>query len=223
MDLILATDLKGGLIVHGKSGNRESYYPIKTPLSDSPNPSDFVRNISPKFLYIADLNRITGDGSHDSIIKDLTRYTHEIWLDRGSKDYTDILSIPKVFPIYGTETANENYASYNGGYLSIDIKDNHVIPSQKDPVDFLKMVSEFSFSGCILLNITGVGTCCGLNPDYLQMCRDAYSKKLIYGGGVSSTEDLDLLRDAGFDGAIVATAVHNGTIPLQAIKDGIWR
>ncbi|HQJ87563.1 MAG TPA: HisA/HisF-related TIM barrel protein, partial [Methanoregulaceae archaeon] len=45
---------------------------------------------------------------------------------------------------------------------------------------------------------------------------------LFYGGGVRSTADLDLLRDAGFDGAIVATAVHRGCIPLDAIRSGRW-
>jgi phosphoribosylformimino-5-aminoimidazole carboxamide ribotide isomerase len=33
-------------------------------------------------------------------------------------------------------------------------------------------------------------------------------------------EDLEYLRDAGFDGAIVATAVHRGIIPLAWVRRG---
>ncbi|MDD1666553.1 MAG: nickel transporter, partial [Methanomicrobiales archaeon] len=32
--------------------------------------------------------------------------------------------------------------------------------------------------------------------------------------------DLEELRDAGFDGAIVATGVHRGAIPLEWVRRG---
>ena len=45
-------------------------------------------------------------------------------------------------------------------------------------------------------------------------------KPLFYGGGVRSEEDLRVLADAGFDGAIISTAVHKGAIPASLIQEG---
>ena len=53
--------------------------------------------------------------------------------------------------------------------------------------------------------------------------RAAYHRKLFYGGGVATVADLHMLRDAGFDGAIIATALHHGTIPLDWIQRGYLR
>ncbi len=52
------------------------------------------------------------------------------------------------------------------------------------------------------------------------MWRSAYDGKLLYGGGVASVADLELIRDAGYDGAIVATALHKGAIPVEWIRRG---
>ena len=52
--------------------------------------------------------------------------------------------------------------------------------------------------------------------------RNAYGKKLFYGGGVRNGHDLDRLARAGFDGAIVATGVHKGSIPLESLREGYW-
>jgi len=45
-------------------------------------------------------------------------------------------------------------------------------------------------------------------------------RRLLYGGGVAGVDDIHLLSDIGFDGAIIATAVHRGTVPLDWIRRG---
>jgi phosphoribosylformimino-5-aminoimidazole carboxamide ribotide isomerase len=50
--------------------------------------------------------------------------------------------------------------------------------------------------------------------------REAFSGKLLWGGGVASVDDLELLENSGFDGAIIATALHNNTIPVEMIRRG---
>ena len=54
----------------------------------------------------------------------------------------------------------------------------------------------------------------------LDKMRTAYHRKLYWGGGVASVADLYMLRKAGFDGAIIATALHHGRIPLEWIRKG---
>ena len=69
MELVLAMDLRGNMVVHGKSGLRETYKPLDWGLSPTAEPVDFVRAIAPKYIYIADLDRIEGTGSHDALIR----------------------------------------------------------------------------------------------------------------------------------------------------------
>ncbi|MDR0981315.1 MAG: nickel transporter, partial [Methanocalculaceae archaeon] len=93
-------------------------------------------------------------------------------------------------------------------------------PSAASPADVLRAADETDFDGCILLNISSVGTSSGIDPAYAELLRSSSAKQLYYGGGVRSAEDLQTLADAGFDGAIVATAVHRGTIPLEIVREG---
>ncbi len=222
MDVILAADLKNGSIVHGKSGMRETYFPIRTPLTPASDPVSFVRDISPKYLYLADLDRISGNGDHDTVIPELVPLTREIYLDRGSSGPGDILPGQGITPVYGTETAGPDFTRYQGGYLSVDIRDGCVIPTGEDPVHFLSRADRFSFDGCIILNITGVGTKEGLDQDLLAACREAYHGRLLWGGGVGTSSDLDLLAETHFDGTIIATAVHSGMIPVDVLRRGSW-
>ena len=71
-----------------------------------------------------------------------------------------------------------------------------------------------------MLDIEGVGTGRGLDPVFLDRCRAAYPNRLLWGGGVATMEDLYLLKEHDYDGAIIATALHNGAIPLDLIRRG---
>jgi len=220
MDLILAADLKSGNIVHGMSGRRDEYRPVQTPLASTAEPIRFLQEIRPRYLYIADLDRITGVGSHDSLIPALAREVETLYLDRGCRSPYDMLDCPDVINIIGTETAGSDLSLFAGGFLSVDMKDRHVVPNGTDPVQTLSNAGVCAFDGCILLDIGGVGTRRGLDPEFLERCRTAYPGLLFWGGGVAGMQDLTLLDTCGFDGAIIATALHSGAIPLELIRDG---
>ena len=73
MELVLAMDLKEGRVVHGKSGNRAGYRPLDWGCSPTAEPIGFVKAIAPKYIYIADLDRIGGTGSHDPVVRECAR------------------------------------------------------------------------------------------------------------------------------------------------------
>jgi len=220
MELVLAMDLKEGLVVHGEKGNRSDYRPLTWGASPVADPPGFLRHIRPASLYIADLDRISGTGSHDDVITECNRLVRHCYADRGCRGPEDMIDLPHFENVIGTETCGTDFQSYHGGYLSIDMKNGVVIPSGADPVEFLSSVSSSGFMGCILLDISAVGTSGGLDQYYLPRFREAYDGKLLWGGGVASESDLFLLHDEGFDGAIVATALHRGKIPLELIREG---
>ncbi|HUH79651.1 MAG TPA: HisA/HisF-related TIM barrel protein [Methanoregula sp.] len=220
MELVLAMDLRHNLVVHGKKGERTSYKPLDRGLSPTADPPGFIAAIRPKFIYIADLDRIEGTGSHDDIVVRCARAVERCYVDRGCRSPSDMLEGEHITNIVGTETGGADLGSYRGGLLSVDMKDGKVIPSGGDPAGVLAAASSWDFEGCILLNISSVGTGSGVDAGWLRKMRSAYDKKLFYGGGVATVSDLETLSACGFDGAIIATALHKGAVPLGWVRRG---
>jgi phosphoribosylformimino-5-aminoimidazole carboxamide ribotide isomerase len=222
MKLLLAMDLRNNLVVHGKSGSRATYKALDWGLSPTAEPLGYVDAIRPKYLYIADLDRIEGTGSHDTITRACAARVDRCYVDRGCRSPTDLLNGDTIINITGTETGGADLSHYHGGFLSIDVKNGRVIPDGSDPVAVLTSASGWHFDGCIVLNIGAVGTETGIDPMLLETWRSAYDKELFYGGGVASVADLEAIHTAGFDGAIIATALHKGAIPAEWIRSGLF-
>jgi|WetSurMetagenome_2_1015567.scaffolds.fasta_scaffold136735_3 phosphoribosylformimino-5-aminoimidazole carboxamide ribotide isomerase len=220
MQLILAIDFKDGMVVHGSRGDRAGYRPLTWGAAPSAVPGEFVRSIRPRFIYIADLDRIEQSGDNTVAVSACAPLVSVCYVDRGCRSPGDLLAMDRVVNIIGTETAGDDLGRYTRGYLSIDLRNGQVIPSGAEPVAFLKKARHMAFEGCIILNISSVGTECGLAEQPLEKMRDAYDRPLLYGGGVATMHDLKRLQEAGFDGAVVATGLHRGTIPLDLIRRG---
>ena len=70
----------------------------------------------------------------------------------------------------------------------------------------------------IVLDLARVGTGTGLDLALIGRVRDAVpGVTLLAGGGVRGPEDLARLADAGCDGALVATALHDGRLGPEDI------
>ncbi len=220
MDVILAMDLMDGFVVHGKSGNREQYRPLTWGLSPSAEPMSYLTVMKPKYAYVADLDRIGLCGDHTETILKLASIPEKLWVDRGCSIPEEYL--PGVANVVGTETADAPFEEFTGGYLSVDVKDGKVIPSGRDPVEVILEAEKYAFDGIILLNISSVGTESGIDPGFAKQIWAATKKPLIYGGGVTSLDDLRILSDAGYDSVIISTAVHKGKIPVEIILEGTF-
>ncbi len=220
MELVLAMDLRRNLVVHGKSGLRATYKPLDWGTSPTAEPLGYVRALAPKYLYIADLDRIEGTGSHDAIIKKCADEVDCCYVDRGCTSPEDVLEVRNIVNIVGTETGGSDLSRYSHGFLSLDVKEGKVIPFSADPVQLLSAAGQWKFSGIIILNIGAVGTEGGIELPLLNRWRAAYEGRLFYGGGVATIQDLETISRAGFDGAIISTALHRGAVPLEWIRRG---
>jgi len=63
-----------------------------------------------------------------------------------------------------------------------------------------------------------VGTSLGLDRAFLEKAIAISEHPLILGGGVKDEEDLRAFQEMGFSGTLVATAVHNGSVPVKWIQ-----
>lgn len=218
--MVLAIDLMNGQIVHGMKGNRSTYRPFVHSHYSFNSPIEFLTLVAPRFLYIADLDRIQGQGSNDPLIWECVDLVERCYIDRGCRSTDDYLEGKNIVNIVGTETGGSDLSKYKGGLLSIDIKEEKVIPTGIDPSDLLFHANSLNFDGCIILNLGAIGTVEGIPEMKLKAWRSSYKGFLMYGGGIGHKEDLYVLNTLNYDGAILATAIHQGIISLEWIREG---
>jgi len=229
MRCILACDLKGGIVVKGVRGDRAHYGPIAAAsrLVATSDPVEVIAKIKPKETYIADLDRITGAGDHLAVIKTLSGMTRTM-ADIGVSSVNDFSLASEVSAtvVIGTETASLGVIEHCQGpqaVVSLDMKNGTMMGSdtafRMDPTHVLKLLNGFELAAVILLDVGRVGSGAGVDVPFVTSAVSTSEHDIIVGGGVRSVEDLELLEKCGASGAIVASAVHDGHIPADMLRD----
>ncbi len=229
MRCIFVIDIFNGTVVHAVRGERERYEPIDrySNVVSTSDPEDVVRAVRPKEVYIADLNQITGKGENLGAIVAISCLARTM-ADIGVSNLSDMDHLPeRVSPVLGTETASlklmEEAALQREIVVSMDMKNRTVLSRDSElaahsPLEVLRRLNGFPLAGVILLELDRVGTSLGLDREFLEKASSVSDHPLILGGGVKGLEDLMALEKMGFCGALVATAVHNGRIPLEMLR-----
>ena len=225
MKIIPVIDLKDGVVVHAQQGNRKYYQPINTSLCQS---SDVFQVIE-AFLgiyafdtfYIADLNAITDQSDNNRlIIEVLIRFSHiTFWIDQGYQQYAQRpQQIGNMRPVLGSESyLNDNISEIKA------YKNNFILSLDYSNSGALGAPSLFSDPGfwpenIIIMTLERVGSNQG--PDLsklIEYCRQYPDKNFIAAGGIRNKQDCVLLSEAGIHQALVASALHSGTIKTEDI------
>ena len=222
MKIILAVDILAGQVVHGYKGERYHYQPLNWGKAQSVIPHEYLIEMGAKHAYFADLNRISRKGDNNAAILACEGISETAFLNRGARTPEDAFPALWIKNVVSTETCTGDPSSYatSFDYFSVVVKEGQALPDNSDPIARLREAEQWDFEGCVLLNLSGVGTKTGFGGLDLSALRDACRGPLLYGGGVATMDDLRMLADIGFDGAIIATAVHTGEIPLHVLQDG---
>ncbi len=228
MRCILACDLMGGIVVRGVRGERDRYRPISeySKIVATPAPEEVIRAIRPRETYIADLDRIMGRGDSLPIIAGLSKLTRTI-VDAGVSDRQGFETVKRVSGsvIMGTETASLALIEACQGAnvaVSVDMKGGRMMAKDPmldvTPLQAIAMLDGLELDAIILLDIARVGSGEGVDFALLEAAATESRHQVIVGGGVRDMEDLDRISAAGGAGAIIASAVHSGRIPLDILR-----
>ncbi len=228
MRCIFVLDIFNGAVVHAVRGERSLYEPIDrySRIVSSSDPLGVLEEIRPKEVYVADLNLLTGSGDNLAAIANISRIAKTM-ADIGITLADDMDYLPKgITPVLGTETSSMNLIDeavlQRDIVVSMDMNRRKVITRDPElmlaPLEVIRRLNGIPIDGVILLELDRVGTSLGLDTDFLEKAVSVSDHPLILGGGVNGVEDLQTLEDLGFRGALVATAIHNGKIPLEAIR-----
>lgn len=228
---ILVLDIFDGVVVHALRGKREEYLPVAdfSSVCETSDAAGIVRTLRPTEVYAADLNRIRGIGDNFQVIKNVSGYCRTI-LSCGVRSAEDAalgLTIADTVTI-GTENADfgvigEACETCDASrlHVNIDLMDGRILTNtgiSLTPIEAVERLNEYPINHLIIIDLTKVGTESGIDLDLLSDAVARSDHPIIFGGGVRDMNDLDLLRDIGVAGALVATGVHNRAMPVDILQ-----
>jgi len=222
MEVIPVLDLKDGVVVHARMGQRSQYRPIDTPLSSSSDPVDVARGLLSIFpfatFYVADLDAIEGLGNNDAVLAQLRREYPGValWVDNGVADVAHArrwLDAGMGQLVLGSESQSDDalvraLAADDRVILSLDYR----AEAFDGPVALLNDAGAWP-DRVIAMTLARVGSAAGPDWDRISEIKArAPAKRLYAAGGVRAAEDLLALARAGIAGALVASCLHNRTL-----------
>jgi phosphoribosylformimino-5-aminoimidazole carboxamide ribotide isomerase len=219
--VIPVIDLKNGVVVHAKYGERENYQPIKSVLTKSSDIysvlNGFLKLHAFDTFYIADLNAITGQGIQTDLIEKVLHHfsTITFWVDAGYQKKRNFL--PNYLPVLGSECfTNDNFvelANFEKCFvLSLDFgRNGEKLGSQ----NFFTQTESWS-ENVIVMTLNRVGSSNGVAIDLLEKFKHDYPQThFVAAGGVRNIEDVKQLEAIGIEQILVASALHFGAITAE--------
>lgn len=220
MRIIPVLDLKSGVVVHARGGDRANYRPIETPLAASADPVAVTAGLLALHpfgtLYIADLDAIERRGTGLPQVEAVAAAFPdlEIWLDEGAPASLRpawVDRLPLIRPVLGTESQSGTgpTAVKDPAVLSLDFRGETFL----GPLDFLDQPRLWP-TDVIAMTLARVGS--GSGPDFARLSdirgRAGAGRRIFAAGGVRDIRDLERLADMGIAGALIATALHDGRL-----------
>lgn len=227
MKIIPVIDLKDGVVVHARHGNRSQYQPINTGLCKSSNIYRVIEAFLGVYqfdtLYIADLNAITKQGDHSRAITDVLNHFPQItfWIDQGYQKHDLCMQYTANYlPVLGSESYRNETISEIKAY-----KDNFILSLDYSNSNALGAPNLFSDhavwpENIIIMTLDRVGSNHGPDLEKLtEFCRQYQDKNFIAAGGIRHKQDLIDLSKAGIHQALIASALHSGVIKSEDIAE----
>jgi phosphoribosylformimino-5-aminoimidazole carboxamide ribotide isomerase len=227
VQIIPVIDLKGGVVVRARMGERADYRPIETALSPTSEPRDVVRGLLSVHpfatLYIADLDAIERAGSNDAAIRELRGEFSRarFWVDRGIADRhaaENWLDAGLGHMVLGSESLSDprlarHFAVDPRVILSLDFRGT----AFQGPPALLAQPDDWPHQ-VIVMTLARVGSGAGPDLERLGAIRAAAPTRRIYAaGGVRDVSDLLALQHAGIAGALIASSLHDGRLTGRQI------
>jgi len=89
--------------------------------------------------------------------------------------------------------------------------------------DIVKKIRDLGVYKIILLDLFRVGQKLGgISPLYLKI-RNEFNGEIYVGGGIKDLSDIQTYYDNQFSGVLIGTALYDGTINIQKLRDLIYK
>jgi phosphoribosylformimino-5-aminoimidazole carboxamide ribotide isomerase len=239
MRIVGVIDIRNGVAVHARGGQREAYEPVRDVAGVDVRGDAmalaraYVERLGVRELYVADLDAIErgSNALRSATLRDLASLGAPMMVDAGvssPEDARSVLDSGAASVIVGLETlasfdALDEICVRIGGELvvfSIDLRNGALlgppnVASGWTVAGVAKRAAAAGVAALIVLDVARVGTGAGVDLEALRTVRAvAPGIALLAGGGIRSDADLMALRDVGCEGVLVATALQRRLIQV---------
>lgn len=233
-EVIPAVDMKGGKcvqLVQGIPGSE--IVSIDDPLAVA---CDWIRK-GAKTLHLVDLDgAIGGERKNALIIEKIVNMCREkavsIQVGGGIRSFEDAASLLKLGVsrvILGTaalqnpELVKQLSSAFGSECITValDAKNGKISikgwteECEQTPVEMGKKFEELGAGSLLFTNIDTEGLMQGVNPVPTKELVESVSIPVIASGGVSSLQDLQILKKTGASGVVVGSALYTGRFTLE--------
>jgi phosphoribosylformimino-5-aminoimidazole carboxamide ribotide isomerase len=231
MRIVPVIDLKGGIVVHARRGQRAEYAPLHSPLVAGCEPVAVARVLCAlcrtRTLYVADLDALAGEPADESTLRALCAIA-EPWVDAGATTSERAAALQRAGVarnVVGTESLGPGIqpeqprpSAAQPLVLSVDLRDGRLVSpdpelSGRTPAAAVALARALKVRELLVIDLARVGSGSGPPIKAVADLATALPGVAVYaGGGVRDDSDLRALEAAGAAGALVATALHEGRI-----------
>ena len=178
MRIVPVLDLKGGVVVHARRGQRDAYAPLRSPLVDGCEPVAVARALCAvcrtSTLYVADLDALAGEPVDVATLTALAAVA-DPWVDAGAttpERAAELTAAGVARNVVGTESLTADDPDENedaGGsasprrVLSIDLRDGRLISPRpelagREAVAAAPLASALGVHELLVIDLARVGS-----------------------------------------------------------------
>lgn len=238
MKVVPVLDISGGKAVHARGGDRARYGPVESVLAPSADPlrlaAAFRDRLGLSELYLADLDAIRGGEPEWGLFRRLLRDGFALMVDAGVRDRSLALRLKEagvrsvvagLETLKGPEHIRELVEDLGAPsvVLGLDLRGGAPLGDprvwgRRDAASIAAFAFARDLGRFLVLDLACVGREAGPPlPAARAVVARCPGAEVLVGGGIRDANDLESLAGLGVRGALVATALHRGTIDRAAL------
>jgi phosphoribosylformimino-5-aminoimidazole carboxamide ribotide isomerase len=232
--VIPVLDLRAGRAVLARGGRRETYAPVHSLLVPGGAAGDplalagaYRDLLGCNEWYVADLDALAGGAVQGVLLGALAGLGGRLLVDAavaGPERARELVAGGaarvvvglETLPSFGALAAVARAIGPERVAFSLDLRDGAALaeaPLAGTPLDLASAAVAAGAGAIIVLDLARVGSGRGVDLVLMGALRHAHPHvDLLAGGGIGTARELGRLADAGLDGALVATALHDGSL-----------
>jgi phosphoribosylformimino-5-aminoimidazole carboxamide ribotide isomerase len=240
--VIPVLDVKAGRAVHAVGGRRDHYAPVRSVLHASPDPVALARAFRDRLglrrLYLADLDAIAGAPPDLALYRSIQSPGVDLWVDAGLRNVRSaraLLSAGVSTVVVGLETTGGPSAltailhevDPRRVVFSLDLRDGRPVTAPgsdwpvSDPIGLASCAISSGLRRVILLDLSRVGRGQGVGtlPLAERLSAEHPGLEITVGGGIAGSQDLRQLEGTVVSSVLLASALHDGRISVQDLRE----